>query len=62
MRKFGIKYAALHPQHLQVREAFTRVRTLADWQAALDRWYGEDARGCYPDPELHKSGDCEEAA
>ena len=27
MRKFGIKYSALHPDALQVREAFVRTRT-----------------------------------
>jgi nifR3 family TIM-barrel protein len=62
MRKFGIKYAAGHPQHLLVREAFTRVRCLADWRVVLDQWYGDDLAGCYPDPAIHRVGDCEEAA
>ena len=62
MRKFGIKYAAGHPQHLLVREAFTKVRSLADWRAVLAQWYGEDLAGCYPDPAIHRVGDCEEAA
>src|SRR3954452_18791017 len=31
MRKFGIKYAALHPQHIVVREAFTQVKNINDW-------------------------------
>jgi nifR3 family TIM-barrel protein len=62
MRKFGIKYAALHPQHTLVREAFTKVRSLADWQAVLAAWYGEDLAGCYPDPAIHRGADCEEAA
>lgn len=62
MRKFGIKYAASHPQHLLVREAFTRVRALADWQTVLAQWYADDSPGCYPDPALHRVGDCEEAA
>lgn len=39
MRKFGIKYASLHPDAEQVREAFVRVSSLADWEAVLDRWY-----------------------
>jgi tRNA-dihydrouridine synthase B len=39
MRKFGIKYAALHPCHLDVREAFIRVRQRHDWDAVLQRWY-----------------------
>jgi nifR3 family TIM-barrel protein len=62
MRKFGIKYAALHPQHPAVREAFTQVKCLTDWQAVLDQWYGDDLPGCYPDPAIHRGGDCEEAA
>jgi tRNA-dihydrouridine synthase B len=62
MRKFGIKYAALHPQHALVREAFTKVRCLDDWRAVLNRWYADDLPGCYPDPAIHRSGDCEEAA
>jgi tRNA-dihydrouridine synthase B len=39
MRKFGIKYAAQHPRHLEVRAAFTRVRHRSDWDAVLDQWY-----------------------
>ena len=62
MRKFGIKYAALHPQHLVVREAFTKVKNLDDWRAVLKRWYAEDLPGCYPDPAIHRSADCEDAA
>ena len=62
MRKFGIKYAASHPQHLLVREAFTRVRSLDDWKAVLDQWYADDLPGCYPDPSIHRGSDCEEAA
>jgi nifR3 family TIM-barrel protein len=62
MRKFGIKYAALHPQHLRVREAFTKVRSFDDWNAVLAEWYAEDLPGCYPDPGLHRGADCEEAA
>jgi tRNA-dihydrouridine synthase B len=53
MRKFGIKYAAGHPEHLAVREAFARVRSQADWQAVLDQWYSGDGPGVYPDPAIH---------
>ena len=62
MRKFGIKYAACHPQHVLVREAFTKVRNLDDWRAVLAAWYAEDAPGQYPDPAIHRISDCEEAA
>ncbi len=53
MRKFGIKYSALHPEHLAVRESFVKTRNLTDWIAVLDRWYAEDLPGRYPDPALH---------
>ena len=62
MRKFGIKYSAGHPQHVLVREAFTKVRNLEDWRAVLAAWYAEDATGQYPDPSIHRISDCEEAA
>lgn len=48
MKKFGIKYARLHPNHTQVRDAFVKVKTPAEWQAVLDRWYQQDAPGTYP--------------
>jgi tRNA-dihydrouridine synthase B len=62
MRKFGIKYASLHPQHLLVREAFTKTRSLEDWEAVMAQWYIEDLPGCYPDPAIHGGEDCEQAA
>ncbi len=49
MRKFGIKYARLHPMTQEVRDAFIAVKRPADWLAALDRWYAEDLPGRYPD-------------
>jgi nifR3 family TIM-barrel protein len=54
MRKFGIKYAALHPQYLAVRDAFISVRSRHDWNAVLDRWYAEDLPGQYPAREIHQ--------
>jgi len=62
MRKFGIKYAALHPQHLLVREAFAKVKNLDEWRQVLGQWYAEDLLGCYPDPAIHRGASCEEAA
>lgn len=53
MRKFGIKYAELHPQHLDVRNAFIRCKTSAEWLAALDEWY--DPQRPWP-PGVRKSG------
>jgi tRNA-dihydrouridine synthase len=64
MRKFGIKYAALHPHYAEVRSGFVRVRDRDDWQAVLDRHYAEDLPGCHPARDLHaeQGEDCGEAA
>jgi len=48
MRKFGIKYSTLHPQHEQVRDAFVKIGSRQDWDAVLDRWYAEDLPGVMP--------------
>jgi len=39
MRMFGIKFARLHPQHAEVRNAFAVARTLDAWRRVLDEWY-----------------------
>jgi len=43
MRKFGIKYARLHPRHEEVRAAFAAAGDRQEWHAALERWYGARA-------------------
>ena len=48
MRKFGIKYAQLHPQSLQVRDAFIAVKEVGQWKNVLDRWYTVDGAGLRP--------------
>ncbi len=45
MRKFGIKYARLHPDSIAVRDAFVAVSTERDWQEVLAQWYSSDAPG-----------------
>ncbi len=52
MRKIGIKYAQLHPQATEVRDAFVRVRHPGQWGDVLRQWYAEDLPGCYP-PNPH---------
>jgi len=42
MRKFGIKYARLHPSPRAVRTAFVAVKDLADWHAVLERFYADE--------------------
>lgn len=39
MRKFGIKFAPLHPKHEQVRNAFAAGKTLTAWQTVLEEFY-----------------------
>jgi tRNA-dihydrouridine synthase len=41
MRKFGIKFSRHHPQADAVKDAFIKVKNLADWRAVLDAYYGE---------------------
>ena len=53
LRKFGIKYAASHPRHLEVRPQFTHVRSRAEWDQVLDTWYSEDLPGVFPSPDIH---------
>jgi tRNA-dihydrouridine synthase len=60
MRKFGIKYSALHPQHELLREAFGRVREYADWRRVLDDWYREDLPGVWPDRAIHRVNGCDD--
>ena len=48
MRKFGIKYARLHPQFQAVRDAFVAVTEPAGYREVLDRWYAEDLPGVAP--------------
>jgi tRNA-dihydrouridine synthase B len=48
MRKFGIKYAQLHPRSADVRQAFIRVAQPLDWEIVLDRFYAEDLPGQPP--------------
>ncbi len=39
MRKFGIKYARLHPTSKPVRIAFTEIKNAGQWQGVLDKFY-----------------------
>ncbi len=60
MRKFGIKYASLHPDFEGVRAAFIKVKQPADWLGVLDRWYRDDVPGRYPGPDIHTAqGSCD---
>lgn len=39
LRKFGIKYAELHPHTKAVRMAFAAARNCEEWRAVLAEWY-----------------------
>lgn len=56
MRKFGIKYARLHPRYLEVRDAFVQVRQPGDWQHVLATHYSIDEPGQYPPCEPEAEG------
>ncbi len=59
MRKFGIKYARLHPNFSAVREAFVRVQRAEEWPRVLDEWYATDDCGVYPDvDETEQESNC----
>jgi tRNA-dihydrouridine synthase B len=55
MKKFGIKYARLHPDLAQVRDAFVHVRSPDEWQAVLERWYSDDRPGVSPEVDEAQS-------
>jgi tRNA-dihydrouridine synthase B len=60
MRKFGIKYSALHPRGSEVRDAFVAVKQRCDSVAALEKWYSDDGPGQYPDVSIHQvQGSCD---
>ena len=59
MRKFGIKYSILHPEHDAVRASFVKIRSREEWEAVLDKFYSQDIPGCHPDGRMHKAqGSC----
>jgi len=42
MRKFGIKYARMHPSPKKLRMEFVAVKSAKDWSSVLQRFYGDD--------------------
>ena len=63
MRKIGIKYSRLHPQGAEVWRAFIAVKSHADWNGVLDRFYSSDGPGrageSVPDAQdLYKDTSC----
>jgi tRNA-dihydrouridine synthase B len=42
MRHYGIAYARLHPNPKEVRKAFVKVKSAADWNAVLRKYYAAE--------------------
>ena len=61
MRKFGIKYSILHPDHEEIRAEFVKAKDRQQWEAVLDKWYSEDRPGVHPDGRMHKAQGTDEA-
>jgi tRNA-dihydrouridine synthase B len=60
MRKLAIKYAQLHPNHVEVRSDFCRVKEPGGWRDVLAKWYAEDRPGVHlpidvPNPRASES-------
>lgn len=55
MRKFGIKYAASHPDYEAVRAEMVQVRSMEHFEQVLSRWYADDRPGVSPEDRLHRS-------
>ncbi len=66
MRKFGIKFAQLHPESMLVRDAFISVSRPEEWPLVLERYYSEDRPGRYapagPDGSAVEDAECVDAA
>jgi nifR3 family TIM-barrel protein len=58
LRKFGFKYARLHPDAIAVRAAFGAVKTVSDWDELLRNHYSQNACGVYPCVDEVRTGDC----
>jgi len=42
MRKFGIRFAAHHPNADEVKQGFIYAKSLDDWRVVLEQWYAEE--------------------
>ncbi|MCA9066820.1 MAG: tRNA-dihydrouridine synthase [Planctomycetaceae bacterium] len=60
MRKFGIRYASLHPATNNVRDAFIGVRSDAEWMSVMETWYSDDQPGVMPTAQ--QICDCKQAS
>ena len=56
IKKFGFKYARLHPETAAIRSAFQQMRTEDDWQLILKNFYEIDGPGQFPVVDETQSG------
>lgn len=52
LRKFGMRYAAWHPDSESVRAAFVGVASRQDLLNVVNVWYAEDRPGNYPESDV----------
>jgi hypothetical protein len=55
MRKFAIKYAKLHPESLDVRNAFIAAKNSQEWQGVLSKHYCKDGPGRDPSNDIDET-------
>ncbi len=48
MRKFGMRYAAWHPDADDVKVAFIQVGDVHTWNSVIEDWYNSERSGNYP--------------
>ena len=48
MRKFGIKYARLHPRTTALRDAMVKIGSRDDFDRVMAQWYADDLPGIEP--------------
>ena len=57
MRKFGIRYAALHPEPQEVKRAFIEVKSRQELLTVLNQWYGPPYENQRPhEPAIAEAG------
>lgn len=62
MRKFGFKYARLHPDAAQLRTFWGTIRKESDWMDLLRKYYADDRPGLWPEvEETDQTQSCDES-
>jgi len=62
MRKFGIKFAAHHPNAAPVKADFIRCQTPAEWRDVIERHYGEGVADRERDAARERGADAADGA